>query len=100
MGVGVNLLEYLVTVINLPVRKSTAEIRGKSAQSKCCHLICLAEYHLAVMGRNILGYLVTVTTSDSQEMCWQKWGSALNLLEDLVTVSKSASQESCWQILS
>ena len=48
---------------------------------------------------NILGYLVTVTTSDSQEMYCQKLGSALNLLADLVTVSKSASQESCWQIL-
>ena len=44
---------------------------------------------------NILGYLVTVTTSDSQEMYWQKLGSALNLLADLVTVSKSASQEIC-----
>ena len=69
---------------------------------------------------NILGYLVTVTTSDSQEMYWQKLGSALNLLADLVTVTKlpvgksfgrngrnvladlvivakSAQQEICWQ---
>ena len=39
--------------------------------------------------------LVTVTTSASQEMYWQKLGGALNLLADLATVTKSASQEIC-----
>ena len=42
---------------------------------------------------------MTFTTSANQEINWQKLGSEFNLLADVVTVTKSDSQQICWQIL-
>ena len=71
------MLADLVTVINLPVKKSTVEMGGGVNQL----VVLVLSPNLPVRiyaGRflesaNLLTDLVTVTKSASQKICWKKW---------------------------
>ena len=93
-----NLLVDLVTVTESVVRKSAGRngeglnlmtaTKSVAVIKSVCLEICWQK-----LGRvNILGDLVTLTTSASKEICCRNW-EAVNLLSDLVTVTTSASQE-------